>query len=189
MRRILEPPLYTDEPVNDSPCNNSLPWNIPEESWYCPPTPRSSIIQLQKYLIEIMAFTFGADFEQLNSMLGQNAAIDSRETTILSKEEKEELMRLSTLVEDLRQKMLHNQFNTTLKRNRDIITEAIVKPAKDIRLEPDYIMYLVSTYATHQCDPSKRKFTLVSRYTPSFLRFRSSLSTADLRNTLNHMLK
>jgi hypothetical protein len=131
-----------------------------------------------------MAFTFGVDFEQLNSMLGQNVADAGRGITILTEEERVELMRLSTLVEDLHQRMLYNQFNTTLKRGRDIITDAIVKPAMEIRLDPDYAMNLVSTYADHQCDPSKRKFTLVSLYTPMFVRFRSYPATLDLHRTL-----
>ncbi|KAF2475952.1 uncharacterized protein BDR25DRAFT_379579 [Lindgomyces ingoldianus] len=178
------PPPYTSELPTNSAFNDDLLLNGSQESPYPFHTPRASITQLRKYLIEIIAFTFGADFGQLNSMLDQNADVASRGTTILREEEKVELMRLSTLVENLRQKMLYNQFNTTLKRDRDIITDAIIKPAIEISLDPDYAMDLISTYADHQGDPTKRKFTLVSLYTPMFLRFKPYPATVDLRKTL-----
>ena len=190
------PPPYTDRlpdrSLQDNLSEDDLPWNMSQDSLISIHAPKESVTQLRRYLIEIIAFTFDADFEQLNSALGHNTAIISRETTILREREKTELLRVSAIVKDLHQKLLYNRFNTTLKRDRDAVLEAIIKPLmglKNLRFDSDYALDLISTYADHQCHPSKRKYTLISLQTPRFLRFIPSPSTGWLRSNLTSHAK
>jgi len=146
--------------------------------------PMSTTIQLRRYLIEIMAYTFKADFSRLNSQLCQTLIgpeVIDKTITILSTKEQAELLHLSYTVNQLHKMTRQNQFNVATKRDRDMVTNSIIKPARKIKIEPDYVLDLIATYSDHQCLPSKRKRTLVKHHTPML---RCFFSTIRLQQTL-----
>lgn len=123
-------------------------------------------MQLRRYLIEIMTFTFNADFALLNQALGQHTlptpASTSTTDSTLSEDERVELLRLARISKDLYEKQTGHKWLTTRDSDRRAIADAIVIPALQLELSPSYILQIISTYADHQCDETKRKYTLIS---------------------------
>ncbi|KAF2184902.1 hypothetical protein K469DRAFT_708678 [Zopfia rhizophila CBS 207.26] len=131
---------------------------------------RDPVIQLRRYLIEIMAFTFNADFALLNHALGQHtlptsASISTTNST-LTDDERVELLRLALISKDLYRKQRGHQLLTTRDSDRRAVTDAIVIPALQLELSAGYILELISTYADHRCDETKREYTLISLNIP-----------------------
>jgi hypothetical protein len=134
---------------------------------------RDAVVQLRRYLIEIMAFTFNADIALLNHTLGKPLSLTSTSTSTtnstLTTDERVELLRLACISKDLYGKHTGYQFLTTRESDRRAVADAIVMPALELDLSAGYIVELISTYADHQCDETKRKHTLVSLSIPCLL--------------------
>ena len=113
--------------------------------------PRSPLTQLQRYLIEIVTYTLGADFGLVRQALGQDesgtSSSQEKVTSILMDNEKEELFQLATVALDLYQKYMTNQWNLTLECDRAAILTAIIEPAHSMYINTDYIVDMISTYA------------------------------------------
>ncbi|KAF2787872.1 hypothetical protein K505DRAFT_329364 [Melanomma pulvis-pyrius CBS 109.77] len=135
---------------------------------------RDPVIQFRRYLLEIMAFTFQADFALLDCALDQHtlstSASISTTNSILTEDERFELLRLARTIKDLYGKTRGYQWLNTLDSDRSAVTDAIAKPAVILSLDGSYILQLISTYADHQCDETKRKHTLISLSLPYPLR-------------------
>ncbi|KAF2180435.1 hypothetical protein K469DRAFT_714815 [Zopfia rhizophila CBS 207.26] len=134
-------------------------------------TPQSDpVMQLRRYLIEIMAFTFNADFALLNHALGQHTLPTSASISItnstLTEDERVELLRLALITKDLYGKQRGHQLLTTRDSDRRAVADAIVIPTLHLELSAGYILELISTYADHQCDETKREYTLISLNIP-----------------------
>ncbi|KAF2121181.1 hypothetical protein BDV96DRAFT_594408 [Lophiotrema nucula] len=123
----------------------------PPPAYYLPShqklQPRDSSAQLRRYLIELVAYTFQADFGQLNNILnpGRRVSPDQYFISILTDDEKTDLKRLAHSTSELQLMALRRRWSTTMKRERDSILESIVKPAKDLELSPPYILDMIST--------------------------------------------
>ncbi|KAF2686393.1 hypothetical protein K458DRAFT_402855 [Lentithecium fluviatile CBS 122367] len=63
-------------------------------------TAHNLLMQLRHYIIEIMAFTFDADFANLNWALGQTASSTSSPTSILTADERANILALVTLINE-----------------------------------------------------------------------------------------
>ncbi|OCK73070.1 hypothetical protein K432DRAFT_411036 [Lepidopterella palustris CBS 459.81] len=178
------PPPYSVSSPALTPENDIAPRPRPRRP--CSPPPRSPLTQLQRYLIEIVAYTLDADFRLVRRALGQDepgiSSSQEEVTSILADDEKKDLFRLATIILDLYQKYMTNQWNLTLDCDRAAILTAIVEPARSMYINTDYILDMISTYAEHQCDPLRRKYTMVSRYTPS--RAYRALWVEELEGTL-----
>ena len=74
-------------------------------------------------------------------------------TSILDDDEKEELLRLAMIILDLYQKFMTNKWNLTLDCDREAIITAILKPAKSLNMNEDYILDMISTYAEYVSVP------------------------------------
>ncbi|KAF2475782.1 uncharacterized protein BDR25DRAFT_350068 [Lindgomyces ingoldianus] len=131
---------------------------------------RDLVIQLRRYLIEIMTFAFNADFALLNQALGQHTLTTSvsisTTNSTLTEDERAELLRLALISKDLYGKQRGHQWLTTHDSDRRAIADAIVIPALQLELDPGYILKIISTYADHQCDETKREHTLISLKIP-----------------------
>jgi hypothetical protein len=68
------------------------------------PVAHNPLVQFRRYIIEIMGFTFDTDFSLLSHALGQTASttFTSPTSSILTPEERAQLLDLVTLVEELR---------------------------------------------------------------------------------------
>lgn len=131
---------------------------------------RDPVMQLRRYLVEIMAFTFNVDSALLNHALGQDtlptSASVSNTNSILTEDERVELLRLALITNDLYGKRGRPQFLATRDSDRRAVADGIVVPALQLELSATYILELISTYANHQCDKTKREHTLLYRNIP-----------------------
>jgi hypothetical protein len=123
---------------------------------------RDPVTQLSRYLLEIMAFSFHADYALLNHALGQHSASISITKSTLTDDERVELLRLALISKDLYGKHRSYQRLNTRDSDRSDLADAIVIPALQLDLSESYILELISTYAEHQCDETKRGHTLIS---------------------------
>jgi len=142
-----------------------------------------------------MTYTLEADFREVQQALDQDepdtCSSGGRVTSILADDEKEELFRLATIILELYKKYRCNQWNLTLNCDRKIVLSDVLEPARSLYINEDYILDMISTYAEyvieigcflsleqtlltsarlahrHRCDPLKRQYTMLSRYTPS----------------------
>jgi hypothetical protein len=113
--------------------------------------------QLRCYLLEILAFTLGADYDSLNSALNdQTPAIAESTTSILSSSERKDLLRLSQAVNTLLQKIPQNTLTTVPQATKESVYTSVIVPASclDTCCE-SYLLELISTYAYHQSNPSR----------------------------------
>ncbi|KAF1956120.1 hypothetical protein CC80DRAFT_535503 [Byssothecium circinans] len=146
------PPPYSVSSPALAPAND-----IPPRRHRRPPVsapPRSPLAQLQRYLIEIVTYTLDADFGLVRQALGQDepatdtgSSQEEEVDSILADDEKKELFRLATIILDLYHKYKTNRWNLTLDCDRAAILAAIVKPAKSMYINEDYILDMISTYA------------------------------------------
>ncbi|KAF2704162.1 hypothetical protein K504DRAFT_507179, partial [Pleomassaria siparia CBS 279.74] len=151
---LPSPPSPPSPPNLPSPPNPSSRPSRPSR-----PSPFSPLTQLQRYLIEIVTYTIDADFGLVSQALGcdesgtgtgtGSSSSPKKVTSILMDDEKEELFRLATIILDLHQKHLANQWNLTLDCDRAAIRTAISKPAMSMRINRDYILDVISTYAEY----------------------------------------
>ncbi|KAF2445162.1 hypothetical protein P171DRAFT_521203 [Karstenula rhodostoma CBS 690.94] len=133
---------------------------------------RTPVEQLRRYIIEIMGFTFDTDFTLLNEALGQTALCTCPTKSILTPEERAKLLSLATLIKEVKPKMTSgNAWLTVRYAEREAIAEAVVRPAHYVGLTVGYVLEIISTYAVHQCDPSKRALSFISQKKPYFYTF------------------
>lgn len=109
---------------------------------------------LRRYLVEIVAFKFGADFNELNVAIGQSS--ESTTTSILTPEDRTEIFRLACLVKTLHGKTMRNEINTIPGKHKLGLYWKISQPAMEVDYHlPALALDLVGSYTDHQCEPSK----------------------------------
>jgi hypothetical protein len=175
-RNILR--FRTVSSMNDSPPPYSA--RSPSPSLSPNPVAQNPLVQLRRYLIEIIGFTFDADFSLLNQALGQTASVTPTSPTnsILTPNERVELLDLVTLIKELNTKIsdADTQWLTVRSSDREAVADAVIRPALYLGLPASYILELVSTYALHQCDESKRSLSFILQRKPYFYSMFRSLS-------------
>ncbi|KAF1848193.1 uncharacterized protein K460DRAFT_254616, partial [Cucurbitaria berberidis CBS 394.84] len=143
------PPTHNDPPP---PYPGSELTGLPtstEERYVGPPDtrkPDSPKEQLRRCLIEIVAISVNANFDELNSAL-YDKVTTSHTTSILCDEEREYLLHLSQLVQKLHEKARRNQVNTMLRADKMEVYKAIYEPIRllDTSLEA-HALDLVASY-------------------------------------------
>ncbi|KAF2827211.1 hypothetical protein CC86DRAFT_405352 [Ophiobolus disseminans] len=138
------PPLVTQTPSTRKGYRSFKDWS---ES----PAGRKAIAQLRRYLIEILAFTFEADMTVINAVLSQ---ADGTKTT-LSDAEHASLLALAHLIRSMYPKVGKPEWLTIPDSDITMITEAVSKPIKFLKLDGCLVFELLASYADHQCDSSK----------------------------------
>jgi hypothetical protein len=155
---------------------SSLPSSLPSEPGHH--ATHNPLKQFRRYVIEIMAFTFDADFSLLNRALGQPPISPD---SILTSSERANLLDLATLMQDLEAKILGSgrlggtQFFAIRTQDREAVADAVIRPALYLGLRAGYMLEIISAYATHQCNPSKRSFSFIERKKPYLYSFWRSL--------------
>lgn len=92
--------------------------------------------QLRRYLTEIMAFTFDADFTLLNKALAQEPPCRCPIKSILTPEERTTLLSLARLINEVKSKLsLGTSWLTVRYAEREAIADAVVRPALYVGLE------------------------------------------------------
>ncbi|PSN65652.1 hypothetical protein BS50DRAFT_646008 [Corynespora cassiicola Philippines] len=125
--------------------------------------------QLRRYIIEIMGFTFDANFSLLNEALGQTGnTSSSAANSILSPDERARLLNLATLIQEVEAKISDKsaQWLAVRSSERKAIADAVIRPALYLGIPAGYCLEMVSTYADHQCDGRKRSLSFVSKRIP-----------------------
>jgi hypothetical protein len=142
--------------------------------------------QLRRYLMEIIAFALDVNFDELNSALYRQP-IESNTNTILTDEEREELLHFSRLVQKLGQKMRRNQINTAVRAEVKEVNAAISKPAGIIGLRC-YAVDFVASYAEYAEDSdietARRTKTLLAHWTRNPKDWETD-TDRDLKGSLN----
>lgn len=92
--------------------------------------------QLRRYIIEIIGFTFDADFTILNEALGQTAPCTCPTKSILTPEERANLLSLATLINEVKPKLTSgNAWLAVRYVEREAIAEAVVRPSHYVGLK------------------------------------------------------
>lgn len=116
--------------------------------------------QLKRYLLEIIAINLGADFDELNKHLRQGRREHSN--SILSAQERANLLQLSLKIESLRAKIQIIERDTMDEELMDEVYNACMAPVLHKRCvygPRSYILDLIGSYADHEGDPSKWRQT------------------------------
>jgi hypothetical protein len=138
-------------------------------------------VRLQRYLIEIAAYTIKADFEKLNIAIPMEWQISSnKKATIMLNGEKARLLRISEVIIPMRRQLLISS-----TKDRALILHEILEPAGELQIEPSYALDLISSYVDHQCSPKpwKRRRTIIEQ----LKRRKDGDAASDLRKTLESL--
>jgi len=141
------PPSYTAEGQSCVPLG--LP---PKETRHrAPPQaqkPDGQIQQLQRYILEIVAITFSANFDTLNSALQDSTSEGT--TTILCDEERSELLALSGLVSKCHGQLLREPEMPIEVKDEMIISDKISQPGLQLEYNlGDYALELIEWYGSY----------------------------------------
>jgi hypothetical protein len=205
---IISSDQYAEDMIRSgSPAKSLLPNNSEMGDWWdmalvdclpdtppptMPPSPTTSPEQykqqLCRYLIEILAFTFKVDPKELRRATNPGSKaphLNSETPFILTRTERDQLLHLSCTVQHVHAKVCRNEVLTTYRRDRDLINDAILRPAHKLGIYPLHALDLISTYKDHQCNPDKRRYTILAVFTPRFCkcisyRFESTLNAHRL---------
>jgi len=121
------------------------------------------------FLVELVGFSISADTKQLASAMNAYTSADPEtpsSTSVLSAEDRERLHDLALLAKRVHEKVLTNDINTTTQSERFILYQNIIQPAEALNVSGAYALHLISRYALHKCDPSKRKLTVLGEAAP-----------------------
>ncbi|KAF2005130.1 hypothetical protein P154DRAFT_560077 [Amniculicola lignicola CBS 123094] len=121
---------------------------------------------LQRYIMEILVFTFSADAHDVDNALGTVNGYHWT-TSVLTAEERAELYDISMTINLLKDKASNNGWNTTQKEDRELIYFIVSQPTKAFRLREAYMLDLLATYKDHQCNEQLRHHTLVGHWQSS----------------------
>ncbi|KAF1953853.1 hypothetical protein CC80DRAFT_131743 [Byssothecium circinans] len=138
---------------------------------------QTSSVQFCRYMIEILGFAVNADFSLLNRALGQPVLTTSPPpTSILTPEERAELLRLSQLLPELLAKGSGRgtQWLSVRRCDREAIPNAIINPMRHLDIsfsQRHFAIEIISGYSSHLCDGSKRSLSSISREKPPFYDF------------------
>ncbi|KAF2113615.1 hypothetical protein BDV96DRAFT_647872 [Lophiotrema nucula] len=182
------PPPYSDDPTvtPNGPSTNHVPM---DEA-----TKRALFLRhFRLFILEILAFTFDADFSKLRAALGQRTLQADEPASILTELQRHCLLLISHRVRAMYWRIKNNQWDTVPVGGIYLINRAIIEPTAIVPVETSYALELIATYADHQCEPDKRGKTLVSYHEPRHLRRALFLSfflcTPDFADTLRSHAK
>jgi hypothetical protein len=114
--------------------------------------------QLQRYLLEIIGFTFGVNFDELNTDY-YSRTVSEKTTSMLSPSEQAELLHISKTINDLLKEQSRNALNTVPLAPKQEINDNVLISAPFS--SEAYTLDLLATYAHHQCNPCCWNHTLV----------------------------
>jgi hypothetical protein len=106
--------------------------------------------KLQRYLIEILGFTFGVNFDEVNTAY-YSRTVSKKTTSLLGTTEQAELLHISRTIDDLLKEQSRNALSTVPRAPKQEIYNNVIIPAF-LSLEA-YTIDLLATYAHHQCNP------------------------------------
>ncbi|KAF2874844.1 hypothetical protein BDV95DRAFT_603634 [Massariosphaeria phaeospora] len=138
--------------------------SVPAASSRTTAPPHNPVLQLQRYLIEILAFTFAANIPRISYALGNPQPC----TSLLTSRERAALFTLSMLTRTLSAKLGAGNacWLRARQHSRTLLADAIVRPALYLNLDAAYVLLLVRDYTLHECDAGKHSLSFFSRRTP-----------------------
>ncbi|KAF2445434.1 hypothetical protein P171DRAFT_484115 [Karstenula rhodostoma CBS 690.94] len=158
-------PLYR-EPLYPEPSYPRPPYPGPARSDFTVESVPET--QLRRYILELLAFTFDADFLLLNEALGQTPS-PMNSNSILTEVEHAELLRLSTFVQDLGTD-LPRLPSTWISQSEGVaaVKTAILNPSTKLvsRKQTPWMLAIISTYAAHRCQPERRALSYLEQNKP-----------------------
>ena len=112
---------------------------------------RTSLEQLQRYLVEIIMYTVSANPLAIRKALGEPArnvcTYDAPERhSILDEKEKKDLYYLAGTVWKSNQCFMTDRSEYVLDYHRDLMRRAIIEPAAELGLDTDFVLDLISSY-------------------------------------------
>jgi hypothetical protein len=130
------------------------------------PAPNATI-QLHRYLLEIIAFTFGVDCDKLNGALKQETSGPT--TSILGIQERFDLHVLSLTIQRLHLKVMKDEWKGVLRTTKEYVLRTLV----GLALGNEYhalALDLLASYADYQGNPTKWRNTLMGYWSQRWKR-------------------
>jgi hypothetical protein len=118
-------------------------------------------MQLWLYVFEILGFTFGVDFDELNRAWCTKLTTLPT-TSILCTEERNNLLHLSRYINELLEHQLRNALSTGSRAlKEEVYNTIVVRGSSWDTSSYAYSLDLLATYAHQQCNPSSWDHTLI----------------------------
>jgi hypothetical protein len=123
--------------------------------------PQCKIEQVRRFLVEILAMTFGANFDELNAAL-YNISPPSGTNTILCDSERADLLALSNLVRKVHGCFLRNEKTMIDRRDEKKLCASIIQPAQSLHHDPSlptFSLDVIGWYGEQVRSPSGTRWT------------------------------
>ena len=160
------PPPNTSSPIKQHDLSSSPPPEYTkiaenETKFHAPlqaQPPECKIEQLRRFLIEIVAITLGANFDELNAAL-HDIPIPTGTNTILCDDERANLLSLSSLVRKVHKRFLDNEKTRIVRKDEEKIIATITKPMDSLNPAgnftiPWYSLDMIGWYGEEVRSPS-----------------------------------
>ncbi|CAN9408782.1 unnamed protein product [Alternaria sp. RS040] len=165
------PPPNTSSPIKQHDSPSSPPPEYTkiaeiETEFHAPSQaqpPECKIEQLRRFLIEIVAITLGANFDELNAAL-YDIPIPTGTNTILCDVERANLLSLSSLVRKVHKRFLDNEKTRIHRKDEEKILATITKPVDSLNpfgnfTIPWYSLDMIGWYGEEVRSPSGTSWT------------------------------
>lgn len=121
---------------------------------------------LRRYLIEILAFSYDVDQAELHAALSTTCLATGPKYSgiILDDAERKHLLDLSTIIQQTYDHIQADNAELVPYQNEENIRQLAIYPADALNISSPFILDHLSSYHIHQCDPSKRKKTMLYAY-------------------------
>jgi len=175
------PPEYTD--IAES-----------ELKYLCPSQaqpPECKTEQVRRFLIEIVAITFNADFDSLNAAL-YNIPIPENTNTILCDSERADLVAQSSLVRKVHRHFLDNTKTHISQRDERAICSTITLPVAPLRAYyPHFTLDMIGWYGEETRHPSGTRWTstLPGHWDTNSLGYYDQEQVMSCMRSLFHIIK
>ena len=114
------------------------------------PVERTPLERLQRYLVEIIAYNLHANFNEINRAMGQpyDPSLNHYScTSFLDYDEQVSLFDLAYLVRQLRDYYMSGHDDLIDADERRRVFEDVIQPAREIEINTEFLLDLISTYA------------------------------------------
>jgi hypothetical protein len=114
--------------------------------WRQSPAGTASIMTLLRYMVEIIAFTFGMDLGLLNAALDQ----PPNAISVLSADDRNDLRGLANLIRSMQSKIGRPSWLTVADSDCALVIEGVSKPVNILKLDGNFAFQLLDSYCDHQ---------------------------------------
>ncbi|KAF2657456.1 hypothetical protein K491DRAFT_691093, partial [Lophiostoma macrostomum CBS 122681] len=202
----LAPPPYTEASSMDD--NAGLRFGTPSPMTQIHPTAGSYPLLTQvasindgirrtlwrAFLVEIMAVTFSAEFQQLQAAITQSGSLgppavcmsDGGSSSILTERYRAALGEMCALVRDVEEKLRCGRRLAVRQHDKHLLSKLVMDPAARMQIDTAYVLEFLGRYRCFEDGGRVKTTTMLDHWTPSYLRIRPRCTAPvlDLADTL-----